>query len=276
MPGVRSAHNDNQENPMPHATINGQSLYFEDTAGSGQPVILSHGFLMDQTMFAAQVDVLAPHYRVISWDQRGFGKTVSDGQAFSYWDSARDALALLDHLHIERAIFGGMSQGGYLSLRAALAAPQRVQALVLIDTQAGAETAEKRGAYRQLLEGWAQHGLSDEVAAIIAQIIIDSPEHNAAWIAKWKAYPDVSRLIAPSNCLLDRDDIVARLPEITAPALVIHGTRDNAIEMERAETLCRALADCRGLLRVEGAGHAANLTHAGQVNPPLLKFLGSL
>lgn len=261
---------------MPHAPINGQQLYFQDTGGNGQAIVLSHGFLMDHEMFAAQVAALAPRYRVISWDQRGFGRTVSDGAAFSYWDSARDALALLDHLQIERAVLGGMSQGGYLSLRAALLAPQRVRALVLIDTQAGAEAADKRGAYRQLLEGWAQHGLSDEVAAIIAQIIIDSPEHNAPWIAKWKAIADPGRLVAPSNCLLDRDDIVARLPEITAPALVIHGTRDNAIEMDRAETLCRGLPDCRGLLRVEGAGHAANLTHPEQVNPSLLRFLQSL
>lgn len=260
---------------MPQTTINHQSLYFEDTGGSGQAIILSHGFLMDHEMFAAQCAVLAPHYRVITWDQRGFGSTVADGKAFSYWDSARDALALLDHLHIDRAVFGGMSQGGYLSLRAALLAPQRVQALVLIDTQAGAEAADKRGAYRQLLEGWARQGLSDEVAAIIAQIIIDSPAHNAAWIAKWKAY-DATRLLAPTDCLIDRDDIVARLPEIGAPALVIHGTRDNAIEMQRAEALCHGLRDCRGLLRVEGAGHAANMTHAQLVNPPLLQFLQSL
>lgn len=261
---------------MPHATINGQSLYFNDTGGSGLPVILSHGFLMDQEMFAPQLAALAPKYRVISWDGRGFGKTGFDGKPFTYWDSARDCLALLDHLQIERAVLGGMSQGGYVSLRAALLAPLRVQALVLIDTQAGAEAPEKRAAYRQLLDGWIHDGLSDEVAAIIARIIIDHPQHDAPWIAKWKAYADAARLAAPTGCLLDRDDILARLPEITAPTLVIHGTRDSAIEMDRAEALCRGLSDCRGLLRVEGAGHAANLTHPELVNPPLLRFLESL
>lgn len=261
---------------MPSATINGQQIRYQDSGGSGPPLILSHGFLMDQQMFAPQLAALAPAYRVITWDQRGFGQTRYDGQAFSYWDSARDCLALMDHLGIERAVLGGMSQGGYLSLRAALLAPQRVRALVLIDTQAGAEHPHKRAAYQQLLAGWAAQGLSDELAAIIAGIIIDDAQHNAAWIAKWKAYADPALLAAPAACLLERDDIVARLPELGMPALVIHGTRDAAIDMAQAEQLCNGLADCRGLIRVEGAAHAANLTHPDQVNPPLRRFLDSL
>jgi 3-oxoadipate enol-lactonase len=233
---------------MPQALINGQSLYFEDTGGDGLPIVLSHGFLMDLEMFAAQVAALAPHYRVITWDQRGFGKTQFDGYAFSYWDSARDCLALLDHLKIERAVLGGMSQGGYLSMRAALLAPQRVRALVLIDTQTGAETAEKRAAYGQLLDGWVQQGLSDQVGAIIASIIINDPQHSPAWIAKWQAYPDPARIAPAATCLLERDDITSRLGEITAPALVIHGTHDVAIEIAHGEALCRGLRDCRRLL----------------------------
>ncbi|SHG70294.1 Pimeloyl-ACP methyl ester carboxylesterase [Hydrocarboniphaga daqingensis] len=261
---------------MPHATINGQTLRYDDSGGSGPVVLFSHGFLMDRTMFDAQRDALAPRYRVIAWDQRGFGDTRYDGQPFTYWDSARDALALLDHLGIDRAVFAGMSQGGYLSLRAALLAPQRVRALVLIDTQADAEHADKREVYRAMLQGWIDHGLSDEVAQVIAQIIIDDPAHNDAWIARWKAYAPASQLLAPMNCLLDRDDVVDRLSEIHQPALVIHGSRDTAIGFDRAELLSRRLGDSRGLIRVDGAAHAANLTHPAIVNPPLRAFLDAL
>ncbi len=109
---------------MPHAEINGQQIYFEDTgpvADSDAPtVILAHGFLMDHEMFAPQVAALRDRHRVITWDERGFGQTGFDGQPFSYWDSAADCLGLLDHLGIERAVVGGMSQGGFLSLRVAL------------------------------------------------------------------------------------------------------------------------------------------------------------
>src|SRR5215207_3129379 len=61
--------------PMPHADINGQRIYFEDSGGEGPAVILAHGFLMDQEMFAPQVEALSPDYRVITWDERGFGRT---------------------------------------------------------------------------------------------------------------------------------------------------------------------------------------------------------
>jgi len=77
---------------------------------------------MDHDMFAPQVDALRDDYRVITWDERGHGQTPVDGP-FDYWDSARDALALLTHLGVEEAVLAGMSQGGFLSLRAALLSP---------------------------------------------------------------------------------------------------------------------------------------------------------
>ena len=102
---------------MAFAAINGQNIHFDDTGGSGPAVVLGHGFLMDNTMFAPQVEALRSQYRVITWDERGFGLTEFDGQPFSYWDSASDCLGMMDHLGIERCVVGGMSQGGFLSLR---------------------------------------------------------------------------------------------------------------------------------------------------------------
>lgn len=257
---------------MPYASINGQKLYFEDSGGSGLPVVLGHGFLMDHEMFAPQRAALAPEFRVITWDERGFGLSEFDGRPFSYWDSARDCLGLLDHLGIERAVIGGMSQGGYLSLRLALSAPQRVRALVLIDTQAAAEHAAKAQAYQQLIDSWAELGPVDTLAQTIAGIIIDDPVENPRWIAKWRARPHAG-IREPGRCLLERDDISARLPEISCPALVIHGQRDAAIGLEQAQALAAGLRGCEGVVLIEGAGHASNLTHPQQVNPPLLAFL---
>jgi 3-oxoadipate enol-lactonase len=260
---------------MPFAEVNGQRIRFEDSGGSGPAVILSHGFLMDREMFASQVDALAPEYRVITWDERGFGETEYDGEPFTYWDSAEDCLGLLDHLGIDRAVLGGMSQGGFLSLRAALLAPERVRALVLIDTQAGPEDPERLPAYRQMQETWLQAGPVDELAEVIANLIIGDPELNQVWIAKWKELERES-MRAPADCLMDRDDISDRLGEISCPAIVFHGTADLSIEIERAEALCRGLSGCVGVVRIEGGTHAANLTHPDEVNGPLLDFLRSL
>jgi 3-oxoadipate enol-lactonase len=260
---------------MSFAQVNGQRIRFDDTGGDGPPVILSHGFLMDREMFLPQVDALAPEFRVITWDERGFGETEFDGQPFTYWDSAWDCLGLLDHLGIDRAVLGGMSQGGFLSLRAAVLAPERVRALVLIDTQSGTEDPERLPAYRQMQQTWLEVGPVDELAQTIANLIIGDSVLNEAWIAKWRKLERES-MRAPGDCLFDRDDITDRLSEISCRAIVFHGTADRSIGIERAEELREALSGCVGLVRVEGGSHASNLTHPNEVNVPLLEFLRSL
>ncbi len=260
---------------MPFAEIGGQQIRYDDTGGDGPAVIFSHGFLMDREMFKPQVEALRGDFRVITWDERGFGETEFDGQPFTYWDSARDCLGLLEHLGIERAVLGGMSQGGFLSLRAELLSPERVRALVLIDTQSGVEDPVRLPTYRQMQETWLQVGPVDELAQAIAQLIIGDPVLSEPWIEKWRQLPR-EYMREPGNTLFDREDITDRLGEITCPAIVFHGTADASIEIEKAEELCQNLPGCTGLVRVEGAPHASNLTHPQQVNGPLLEFLHSL
>jgi len=260
---------------VPYAEVNGQKLFFEDTGGDGPPLVFSHGFLMDHEMFTPQVAELAEVYRVVTWDERGFGATEADGEPFSYWDSARDLFGLLDVLGIERAVLAGMSQGGYLSLRAALLHPDRVRALVLIDTQAPPETPEKITEYQVMIDTWVEHGYLDELASIVAGLIIGDEVIESVWKTKWQAW-DPARLRAAGGALLDRDDISDRLEELAMPVLLVHGTQDAAIPVSRAHEICAAVSDCRGVIEVEGASHASNLTHPEIVNPAIRDFLEGL
>jgi pimeloyl-ACP methyl ester carboxylesterase len=255
---------------MPFADVNGQHIFFEDSGGSGAAVIFSHGFLMDHEMFAPQVEALAGEFRCITWDERGFGQTAASGP-FTYYDSAADCLALLGHLGIEQAVLAGMSQGGFLSLRAALTAPDRVKALVLIDTQAGTEDPAVRPGYDGLRDEWVANG-PGQVQDVIAGIILGGGCDPAPWFAKWAHLPTEGFALA-YECLMGRDDLSARLDAITCPAIVFHGEQDQAIGGPAAEALCAGLSGCEKLVMVAGAGHAANLTHPEQVNPPLRDFL---
>ena len=261
---------------MPVATLRGQRIHYEDTGGAGLSLVLSHGFLYDTTMFDAQVRQLRPRHRVITWDQRGHGSTVATDDSFSFWDSADDLAALLDHLGVNRAVVGGMSQGGYVSLRFALRYPDRTAGLVLIDTQAGQEDPEKREQYDIIHDVWVGSGATDPLAAMVAAIIVGNnrPE-SAAWIAKWKAR-DPKTLTQIYRALMDRDDITSRLGEIHTPALVIHGTEDVATDMALAEGLCSGLSGCRGVVRIVGGSHSSNITNPEPVNKAIEEFLASL
>jgi 3-oxoadipate enol-lactonase len=254
------------------ARINGTNIAYTDSGGDGPAVVLSHGYLMDHTMFDPQVPVLAPEFRVITWDERGFGETSAD-RPFSYWDSARDVLGLLDHLGLDRAVLGGMSQGGFLSMRAALLEPDRVRALVLIDTQAGQEDPAVAPAYEQLAETWLAQG-PEPVQEIVASIILGGVDPQP-WYAKW-ATLDRDEFTHPFRCLMDRDDITGRLGEIGCPALIVHGTADAAIPMAKAEELRDGLGGPAELVVVEGGSHASNMSHPDPVNAALLRFLRSL
>lgn len=261
---------------MPTAELRGQRIHYEDSGGTGMPVVLGHGFLMDGDMFLPQVRALAPRYRVITWDARGHGRTKATEDPFTYWDLARDLASLLDHLGVERAVVGGMSQGGFVALRFALEYPDRVRGLVLIDTQSGQEDPEKGEQYDLMHEVWVGSGPSDQLLSMVAAIIIgnEAPE-SPAWIDKWRVR-EPRALTQIYRTLMDRDDITDRLGEITVPALVIHGIEDVAIDMPLAEKLCQNLSGCRGVVKIEGAGHASNLTHPRPANRALEDFLGSL
>jgi 3-oxoadipate enol-lactonase len=262
---------------MPTADVNGISISFTDSAssnggGHGQPIVFSHGILMDKSMFDPQVAALSPDYRVITWDERGHGGTAATGP-FSYWDSAKDVIGLLDHLGIDSAVLAGMSQGGFLSLRAALLAPERVRGLVLIDTQAGLEDPASAESYQQLHEIWMAQG-PEPVQEIVSAIIL-GPGEWSDWYAKWAA-ADRDQFSLAFGALTERDDLTARLGEISVPALIVHGTEDAAIPMARAEEVRDGLAGEVSFAAIEGGSHAANVSHPEAVNDAILNFMGTL
>ena len=261
---------------MAVADVNGARIAYDDTGGDGPAVVLAHGFLMNRSMFEPQVAALRDRFRVVTWDERGFGDTTYDErEAFTYWDSADDCLALMDHLGIERAVVGGMSQGGFVALRAALRAPDRVRGLVLLNTQAGTEDPEAMPLYQELIDNWVANGLSDETAEFVAGLLFGEPALSSRWVTTWRAKPPET-MAQPGHTLLTRDDVTDRLREIAAPALVIHGTADAAISADKAERLAAGLPGCDGVTWIEGGTHSANLSHPAEANAAIEAFLADL
>ena len=262
---------------MEIATIHGVDIAYTDTGAvdGGRTVIFSHGLLMDHEMFVPQIEALSGRHRVITWDERAHGNTRATAP-FSYWDSASDLLGLLDHLGAATAVLAGMSQGGFISLRAALQAPERVDALVLMGSQAGLEDPEKQASYEVLHQVWLDQG-PKPVQEVVASIILGEGDWSA-WFAKWTSWAEHDRdeFTHAFRCLSDRDDVTERLGEITCPSLVIHGTADAAIPMERARAMAEGLGGATAFVEVEGGTHACNLTHPAPVNEAITAFIDSL
>ena len=181
----------------------------------------------------------------------------------------------MDHLGIDRAVVGGMSQGGFLSLRAALLAPERVRALILLDTSGHApRTRQASSSTGQMPDMWLTDGPVDELADAVANIIIADPDENQRWIAKWQARPkELMREPTALPVRARRHDRPARrdhLPGDRRPRHRGHVDLDG-----RAEALADGLSGRRS--GGQGAGaHAANLTHPEPVNEALRSFLVDL
>src|SRR5665213_1622948 len=133
---------------MPTLTRDGVDLYYE-VHGEGPALLLSHGYGATSQMWRGQVEALSKGHTLILWDMRGHGASASpdDPAAYSEAATVADMAALLDTAGAERAIVGGLSLGGYMSLAFHLAHPERVRALMMFDTGPGFRKDEARDAW---------------------------------------------------------------------------------------------------------------------------------
>lgn len=139
----------------------GDQIYFESW-GSGETVVLSHGMGGNHAIWYQQVPALAARYHVVTWDQRGFGRSTAKGE-IGPAPSVSDIGRILDHLDVERAHIVGQSMGGWASLGFAIDNPERSISLVLADTIAGIFTPSIRRAFRDYAELIAKSPPPDEL-----------------------------------------------------------------------------------------------------------------
>ncbi|MET9261018.1 alpha/beta hydrolase [Amycolatopsis sp. NPDC004079] len=262
---------------MPMATVNDRPIFFADTGGDGPALLLGHGYFLDHSTFSPQAEMLAPEQRLITWDARGHGQTPDDdvSTSYTYWDQAKDALGLLDHLGIERAVVGGLSQGGFTALRIALLAPERVAGLVLWDTEATPCDPADKAAYGGMFAALREYGPVDDLIIPLSTQLLGESALRSELCARWRAAPALP-LGPAAHCLLERDDVSNRLNEITCPTLLMCGEQDVSLPRDRMDLLGERLPNAGDVHVIHGAAHTPTLTHPEQVNPLLQQFLRTL
>ena len=133
---------------MPKLKRDGVELYYE-VHGDGPPVLLTHGYSSSSHMWEGQVAAFSKHFKLITWDMRGHGHSGYPDDLGAYTEAATvaDMAAILDAVGAKRAVIGGLSLGGYMSLAFHLAHPERTQALLIIDTGPGYKKDEPRAGW---------------------------------------------------------------------------------------------------------------------------------
>jgi 3-oxoadipate enol-lactonase len=254
-------------------------LAYEE-AGRGEPVVLLHGFPFNRSMWREQAEALRESFRVVTPDLRGHGETaVAAGEVATMEEMAADVAALLDRLGVGRAVVGGLSMGGYVTLAFCRLFPERVRALVLADTRPQGDTEEGRRAREQT----AQRALREGMAALADSML---PKLFAP--PTYAERPDVVARVremimrmkpegaaAALRGMAVRRDQTDWLPEISAPALVVVGGEDAITPPADSETLRAKIPGAR-LEVIEGAGHVSNVERPAEFIRALTDFLNRL
>jgi non-heme chloroperoxidase len=262
-------------------------LFYTDQ-GEGETVVLIHGFPLDgESWGKQQAALLDAGYRVIAYDRRGFGASTKTGSGYDYDTFAADLHALIEDLDLTDVTLVGFSMGTgeiarYLSrygatrvARAAFLGSLEPFLLITDDNPDGAGdqaffdgTAQAvRDDRHAFLTGFFRdfYNLDDTLGSRISQEALD------ASVATARHAGNTGIAAAPLTWATDfRGDIAA----ITVPALILHGTADNILPIDKTARKFRELLPEATYVEIEGAPHGLLWTHADEVNEALLAFLG--
>ncbi|HBI46119.1 MAG TPA: alpha/beta hydrolase [Planctomycetales bacterium] len=249
-------------------------------AGKGPLVLLLHAFPLSSAMWRQQIEALRNDCRVVAPDLRGFGSSPGFTGAPSVDQMADDAVALLDELKIQApVVVGGLSMGGYVALAFARRHASRLRALVLADTQAGADDAAAAANRDKMIE-FASKNPSPAVidrmmpVALCANTRTKRPEVVGA-VQRIASLQAPAGIVGALKALRDRPDATPMLKEITVPTLVIVGREDALTPPAVAEKLTANIRGAR-LVVLENAGHYSNLEQPERFNEAVRMFLASL
>lgn len=234
-----------------------------------------HAFPLSSVQFDAQREALAAtgKYRVLTPDHRGFGKSGSGRGPSEMSILARDAIALLNHLSIPRAVIGGVSMGGYTTMALLRSNPERAKAVLLIDTQMGADDEAGKKKREETAQATEARGMSALVEAFLPRLIAANaaPELRARLEAMILGNRPEGAAAALRGMAL-RGDSRDVLRAFGGPALVVVGDADVITPFEKSKEMAELMQNAR-LERIAGAGHLSNMEAPQEVNRALLSFL---
>ena len=265
---------------MPKVKVQGIDLYYE-VHGSGYPMVLIRGLGSNADHWYCQGPAFSSSYRVVTFDNRGIGRSDKPDVSYTIPMMAGDAAGLMDVLGITKGHVLGLSMGGMIAQEIALRYPEKVNGLVLACTHCGGDHAV---------------GPSDDVGGLLAEYVLTGSREAARNAAicifaerTFKEAPEVvqrhqeisARFPATSDVLtrqweaIQGHDVWEELSQIRNPTLVLTGNEDVLVPPENSKILAERIPDSR-MQVIEGGGHQFLVEQADAFNRAVLDFLGEI
>ena len=267
---------------MAHANAkDGTRLYFEET-GSGTPVVFVHEFAGDLRSWEPQLRFFSRYFRCIAYNARGFppSDVPEDGARYSQEIARDEAIAVLDHLRIDRAHVVGLSMGGFAALHVGLAYPQRTRSLVVAGCGYGAEPdkkakfqAECEAAAASFEANWAEAARKYALGPTRVQFQNKDARGWAEFGAQLLEHSPRGQALTMRGVQMKRPslyELTDAMRELSVPTLIVTGDEDDPC-LEPALLMKRHIRTA-GLVILPWSGHTINIEEPDPFNRALLEF----
>jgi 3-oxoadipate enol-lactonase len=246
--------------------------------GQGTPIVFLHGFPFDHTIWRAQVEALRDAFRLILPDLRGHGQSPAPAGVYRMELMAQDVFALLDDLNIERAVWVGHSMGGYITMAALRAAPERIAGVGLVATHPLRDPDDRRAGRLATAEKVLTEGSGIVAQNMIRMVFapgfdLDSPPARELFDLMNRTSP--LGIAGVQRGMAERPDSVQALRHTQVPAVVIAGLGDQIVAPDVMRQMAHDIPNGR-LIEIADAGHMPMIEQPDATTAALREFMGSI
>lgn len=253
--------------------------YIEEGEAEDAVIIFIHGFPFNKWTWENQIGLLKERYRVIAYDVRGHGESIANTAQMNMNQLSDDLFSFMDAIGVESAIICGLSMGGYIALSSVLSQPARIEALILCDTQCGADSDQARTKRMDVIESIQKNGLSqyahDSVQKLFCEASLMDKLNEVSSIEQTILHTSVETIVNTLKALAARKETCSRLNQINIPVMILVGESDQITPLEAAQKM-QDLITGSSLQVIEKAGHLSNLENPTSFNEHVQGFLTSI
>ena len=253
--------------------MGGYSLtVYED--GAGPPILFGHSLTFDSSMWAHQAAALAEHHRVLRVDLHGHGQSGHPDQDYTLEQMAGDVARVLDHLEVQQCGYVGHSMGGMIGMRFAMAHPERVNRLALLNTSAAEQEEPMRSLFHQVNEDSRGKPTNQTTVNFVLGLMFSESFQRAhtAVVAPFRQLladpPEGDGTYFAAKAVIWRTNVLEGLTNIEAPTLVVTSDIDTSVPPAHSHDIAASIPGA-SLLELSGSGHLTPVECADAITDAL-------